>query len=51
MRTSRNDIDYGVDIRDLSDQAVVQAFKDANTIFKEIELQIEKKNPQINIKF
>ena len=51
MRTSRNDIDYGVDIRDLSDQAVLQAFKDANTIFKEIELQIEKKNPQIKIKF
>jgi len=51
MRTSRNDIDYGVDVRDLSNQAVVQAFKDANTIFKEIELQIEKKNPQIKIKF
>lgn len=51
MRISRNDIDYGLDVRDLSSQDVAQAFKDANKLYKEIELQIEKKNPQTKIKF
>jgi uncharacterized alkaline shock family protein YloU len=51
MRTNRNNIDYGVDVRDLSNQVVEQAFKDANAIFKEIGSQIGKKDPQIKIIF
>lgn len=51
MRISRNSIDYGVDVRDLSNQAVAQAVEDANRLFKAIGLQIEKKDPQTKFKF
>lgn len=51
MRLNRNNIDYGVDIRDLSNQAVAQAVRDANILFKTIKLKIEKKESQIKIKF